>query len=219
MTESLDLCLPPACCQCASPHPPISLGLIQLPGSSHRVLTGVQKVCSPGPGRRGVTLPLSKAGGEAEVAWLCSLQQQTIINTGGGFRPPLSSVWFFCPMQGAALGAQLPPGIPRTRDPQGLALPGPAHSPGTRRSHRRAPRTSGRTGAAGRAGRPAPARNVFIGIREPPAPPPLRPAIAERHLSILCQASWPLTATFIWFTAASGGAGRGRLSSVIGWPR
>lgn len=151
---------------------------------------------------------------------------------GMAIQAPLSSVWFLCDVQGAALGAQLPPGVPQIRDPQGLALAGPAaqdlHIPGAGAAGpmdvAKAPaaevQVSGCQGAPRpRGGRPAPAWNVFIGIREPPASPSLVQAIAERHLSIFCQTSRPLIAKFIWFKAASGEAGRENLSSVIGWPR
>lgn len=160
------------------------------------------------------------------MGWLCSIQHQTVKKMGWEFRPPLSSVWFFCDAQGAALGAQLRPGVPGPGTPRSGG-PGPAHSRGRgRRSHRRIRGPGAAVEVSGcqraprpRGGRPAPAWNVFIGIREPPASPPLVQAIAERHLSIFCQASWPLIAKFIWFKAASGEAGRENLSSVIGWPR
>lgn len=149
------------------------------------------------------------------MGWLCSIQHQTVIKMGWEFRPRCARFGFSAMRRG--LLWEPSSGLVF----QGLVLPGPAaqdlHIPGaeaagpTGASEVRAAavEVSGCQGAPRpRGGRPAPAWNVFIGIREPPASPPLVQAIAERHLSIFCQASWPLIAEFIWFKAASGEAGR-----------
>lgn len=80
--------LPPTCALLVRESTPSHLGLIQLPGFSHHVLTGVQKrVCSPRPercvGNTAAQKNLRERGREDREVWLCSIiQYQKIIKMG-----------------------------------------------------------------------------------------------------------------------------------------